>query len=451
MLLAKPKLTHYLRTCSIQKKTDLKVPTMTSPLTDLDELVLLCRDERAKAYLREAVASYRVGAFRAAIVATWIAVCFDFIEKLQELALAGDKEAEEQVVKLEKIRSSGDITSALKFERGLLTVARDKFEFISPLEFIDLEHLQEDRNRCAHPSLIAEGQAYNPSAELARFHISSAVRKVLQHPPAQGKYALDRLIKEVASDYFPTTAEAANEYLSTGPLRKARDSLVRNFIIHLLKYFILENSDYQYKRRISASLQAIAALHPIPYTLTLTEKLSPILRQIEDSALFSTLNFFTRVPDCWQFLDDDLRQKLINYVSDMPTDHFEHIESALEISELKNSAEARIKKATKNEISSLLYLDPPVQISDRFIDIYLDSTSFQEANSWAEKMMSYSSDFTEDQVRRILNNISKNNQLLESRKIGPLIKILRNQKILLINEFENLLRNNGLEAYIDEL
>ena len=79
---------------------------MSSPLTDLDELILRCRDDRAKAYVREAVASYRAGAFRSAIVATWIAVCFDFIEKLQELALAGDKEAESQVNELEKIRSS---------------------------------------------------------------------------------------------------------------------------------------------------------------------------------------------------------------------------------------------------------------------------------------------------------------------------------------------------------
>jgi hypothetical protein len=46
------------------------------------------------------VASYRAGAFRAAIVATWIAVCFDVIEKIRELALSGDKEAEKQAEEL---------------------------------------------------------------------------------------------------------------------------------------------------------------------------------------------------------------------------------------------------------------------------------------------------------------------------------------------------------------
>ena len=42
---------------------------MPSPLEDLDELTLRCRDEKARLYIREAVASYRVGAFRASIVA----------------------------------------------------------------------------------------------------------------------------------------------------------------------------------------------------------------------------------------------------------------------------------------------------------------------------------------------------------------------------------------------
>lgn len=139
---------------------------MASSLEDLDELTLRCRDERARAYIAEAVSSYRAGAFRSAIVATWIAVCFDVIEKLRELSLAGDKEAEKFVQDLEVIRRSGDIKQALTFERELLEIAKNKFELISPLEYIDLERLQADRNRCAHPSLTSDDKAYTPSAEL---------------------------------------------------------------------------------------------------------------------------------------------------------------------------------------------------------------------------------------------------------------------------------------------
>src|SRR5688500_6811468 len=66
---------------------------MQSYLADIDELVLKCRDDEARKYIGEAVASYKAGAFRACIVMTWIAVVYDFLYKLRELELSGDKHA----------------------------------------------------------------------------------------------------------------------------------------------------------------------------------------------------------------------------------------------------------------------------------------------------------------------------------------------------------------------
>jgi hypothetical protein len=185
-------------------------------LADLDELMLRCRDDRARAYIAEAVACYRGGAYRAAIVAAWVAVCFDIIDKLRELALAGDKEADNVITDIEKARQTNDITRALRIERELLPLARDKFELLSHVEYVDLERLQQDRNRCAHPSLVSDEQPFTPSGELARLHIYSAVTHLLQHPPVQGKYALERLLREVASDYFPDDVKKATASLSSG-------------------------------------------------------------------------------------------------------------------------------------------------------------------------------------------------------------------------------------------
>ena len=424
---------------------------MITPLTDLDELILLCRDDRAKAYLREAVASYRAGSFRSAIVATWIAVCFDFIEKLQELALAGDKEAEGQVAEIEKIRSSGDVARALKFEKDLLVSARDKFELISPLEYLDLSRLQEDRNRCAHPSLVAEGEAYNPSAELARLHIRSAVVSLLQHAPVQGKYALDRLLKEVESDYFPIKFEDARDFLSTGPLRRPRESLVRNFVVMLTKTFLVGTSDYRYKRRISAALKATAHLHPNIFSATLEEKLSPIFRQVDDSKLYSTLSFFHQVDDIWQFLAVDVRQKLNNYVLEMPSNDFNYIEEALAFSPLSDAALQRIKNATREDFSGVIFYNMLPQICDRFVDIYLSSQSFNQANIWAKQMISYAGDFSADHVRRILQNASENNEVFGSFELGSLISAFRKRRVLPAHEFEVLLNQHGLEAYAEDV
>jgi hypothetical protein len=420
---------------------------MASPLEDLDELTLRCRDEKARQHIAEAIASYRSGAFRSAIVATWIAVCFDVIEKFREIALAGDKEAERQVQDIDATRRTGDLTRALKFERELLELAKDKFELISPLEYIDLERLQADRNRCAHPSLAADDQAYVPSAELARLHIHSAVTHLLQHPPVQGKYALERLLKEIESDYFPTTAKEARVAFGSGPLRRPRESLVRNLVLVLCKTLLNEKPEWKRRSRISAALQAIQEFHPVQCTKAMREKLSAMFRAVPDKELQATTTFLKSVPDSWQYLEADVRQRLQNYVSDLPAADLDEIDSLLKYAPLQAQARQRVRVATKKELREVLFFDLPAEVADKYIDLYLKSRSFDDANDWAKHMVVYTGDFTADHVRKLLTNIAKNDQILGSFQIGPLISNLRTLKKLPEDEFELLLQQNRLDEF----
>lgn len=113
---------------------------------DLDELILLCRNEKAKSFIQEAVQCYKASAYRQTIVATWIAVVYDIIHKLQELELTGDANAARYLERYEKIRKVGDLRGSLEFEKNILEVAKDGFELISDIEYIDLVRLREDRN-----------------------------------------------------------------------------------------------------------------------------------------------------------------------------------------------------------------------------------------------------------------------------------------------------------------
>lgn len=283
---------------------------MASPLADLDELVLKCRNKNAKSYIKEAVSCYKVGAFRSSIVSTWIAVSFDIIDKLKELSLAGDKEAEKQIDAFEKARRVGDIATSLKFERDILGVCRDKLELISPVEFIDLNRLQEDRNRCAHPSMTIDSEVFNPSAELARMHIRSAVDHLLQYPPAQGKYALKTLTSDVNSEYFPTNIQKAVVAFESSPLKKARDSLIRNFTVVLLKRLINDTKDFKEVRRISTALNAIGIIHREIYKSTLSEKLSNIVRGLENEKIDRVIPIIAYVEDSWSHFEVDIKKKL---------------------------------------------------------------------------------------------------------------------------------------------
>jgi hypothetical protein len=86
-------------------------------LADLDELILRCHDERARSYIVEAVGCYRAGAYRSAIAATWVAVCYDIIDKLRDLSLAGDEGAESVIETLDAARRANDLPRTLASRR----------------------------------------------------------------------------------------------------------------------------------------------------------------------------------------------------------------------------------------------------------------------------------------------------------------------------------------------
>jgi hypothetical protein len=178
-------------------------------ISDLDEMLLRCRPGIAKAYAEEAVGTYRAAAYRACIITTWIAVSFDLIDKIRELALFGSNEAKQQIASFDLWQEEiacgnlATLQKALNFERDLLGYVRDKFELIDGQQYIDLKRLQDDRNRCAHPTLQREGAPYQPTGEMARAHLCNAIIHLLQQPPVQGRSALAEVRKLVSSAYFP--------------------------------------------------------------------------------------------------------------------------------------------------------------------------------------------------------------------------------------------------------
>ena len=52
---------------------------------------------------------------RAAIISTWIAVAFDFIDKIHTLEAQGDAQAKKFAEEFRKIRQSSDVRGSLAF------------------------------------------------------------------------------------------------------------------------------------------------------------------------------------------------------------------------------------------------------------------------------------------------------------------------------------------------
>ena len=74
----------------------------------------------------------------------WVAVIFDLVEKLRDLALAGDTEAWLMIEKYERWQRQIEegnldaVKQSLDFERTLVDVSQAKFGFFEPQQLLEL-------------------------------------------------------------------------------------------------------------------------------------------------------------------------------------------------------------------------------------------------------------------------------------------------------------------------
>jgi hypothetical protein len=408
-------------------------------LVDLDELVLKCRDERARAYISEAVACCKAGAYRSAIVSTWIAVAFDIIDKLRELSLAGDKAAQELVDDFDQITGTNNLVRALAFERELLSVALNKFELISHQEYVDLERLQSDRHRCAHPSLISSNEVFSPPAELARLHVRSAVEYLLQHEPAQGKAALAALVKEITSQYFPVTEHEALAVLDKSPLRRARPSLVRNLLIVLLKALLDPTKEGFESVRCRRATMCIQKMHPALFSQVLEDEFPKLFRNLRnDEQLVHGIRLLSIGNVFVESLGEDQIILLQQFARRLPAEQIDILEELLDIKPLAEAAQSRVNRLSAKELEAHVFFGLPKQVRERVVSAYTTVNSNDSANEWGKIIDNNSTDFAADEIRSILTGAAKNDQIRQSFTLPRVIDSLRKRKRVPDEEFEAL-------------
>lgn len=331
---------------------------MTESLADIEALALQCRSEQSRGYVAEAVLCYRAGAYRATIVNTWIAVVFDLIDKIRELALAGDGAAkgleqqyETYLQQIDKGNSQG-VKSALEFERDILTTCKNALQFFDQQQFIDLARLREDRHRCAHPSFQRVGLPYHPSAEQARLHLRNAVVHVLAQPPIQGKAALAQLKSLVSSSYFPTETEKAVTQLKNSALENPSDALIRGFIDQLLFGFFDQNSPLFAKRQVTAALSASLQMYRPTVEQRMAKDLNSIARDVSDKLFTGVVALVAVVDSCWGILELPARDKVIQFIrTGNGAEVVKWLSALSDIPQLQADVQGRVARLTFEELS----------------------------------------------------------------------------------------------------
>ena len=278
---------------------------MYETFIDLDELIVQCRDKVSRKFIQEAVSCYRAGAFRSCIVSTWNAVVFDFLYKLRELELFGDREAGKLLEEFDTLRSSGKKFKELwQFESNIPELAQTKFELISTVEKSDIARLFEDRSRCAHPSMTSLEEPFEATAELARYHLRSAVTNLLSRPPVQGRAAKDSIFRDIRSEYFPKNLEDVIVHFKKGPLVRARRILIKDIIVGITTSLLTENYLEDERVRQFLALNAVSNIYPRETREILNENLSKIIiHKVLDENLDKVIIFLGSI-DTWDSLDE---------------------------------------------------------------------------------------------------------------------------------------------------
>ncbi len=217
-----------------------------SQLADLEILLLNIPDEYIRAYAGEAVASYSAGAYRSAIVSIWIAVVYDLYQKFRELnEVFNDAAAKQCLEEIEKIRNSPEKKTVAAWERTILDKAFNEVKMLTSTDYDHLNRIQQDRHRCAHPALDSEGLLFQPSPELARTHIRTAIEVLLSQPPVIGKAAADALTRDVEGRYFADDLEGVKKALMGRHIPASEKYRLNLFKLTLKKILYLPPDDRQ--------------------------------------------------------------------------------------------------------------------------------------------------------------------------------------------------------------
>ncbi len=412
---------------------------------DLDELVLRCRDEQARQYIAEAVACYRAGAFRACIVMTWTAVIFDFLHKLRELELSGDANAAQQLQQFENIQTNHDIRRSLEFERQMLRRARDDFELISHTEYTDLERLRDDRNRCAHPSLQVSGDPYQPTAELARYHLRNAVTHFLQQPPVQGKAAQTLIWNDIESAFFPTDLNLVIGIFKQGLLAQARQSLIRAMVVGLTKNLLQQELTAKECLQRFSALNAILEMYVAIGERVLFEDLPRIISRLDDSHWPNVLTYLRNVPRAWAAMGEPGRIKAETFVATVPSDQAAPIiRDALNIPSLKAIAHMRTYDLSEEALAEQIKVEPLPEYADAVIQLFSTAPSFRSSDfSSRSLLLPLVPVLSVDQINTVIHAYMDNNQLYWNHNVVDVMG-----KIFLETEnYADATKDAWIEAY----
>ncbi len=404
---------------------------MDSRLTDLDALILTVRNILSRSYIEEAVRAYRAGSYKAAIVAVWVAVSFDIISKIREIAEAGDAAARDFVTEFDRNVTANNTTRLLAMEANLLEDAEQKFSFIDAITRRHFERLKQDRNLCAHPAFTADGNLFPPEPELVRLYIVEAVRNLLSQWPVQGRTIIDAFDQDFKSAAFPTRAEEVLRYVEGRFLQHSRRNVLTSFAQVVAKA-LLKGTPPGWETKLSTLpyvLSAVKTHDAAIWTSEVRPKLVQLIETATDDYLPNTYSLLSVFPDVVAALPSPAVDRLKAFIENsLPIEANLGMFAAATIPELRDAAVAKFS-ATENIVmlGAALKLYPLQVYWPPALQRFRRVGSFRGAEAlYGSLVMPFQAIATPSQLIELLNVVVDNSQISSAAGIPrPLAAFIR--------------------------
>lgn len=384
--------------------------------SDIDTLALAVRDRESQRLIGEAIAAYRGGAFRSALISTWIAVAYDIIAKARELANQGEAAPKAFVDELDNAIEQENVRKQQKIEAELLEKANTDFQLLALHEYKALVRIQEDRNLCAHPAFVLEDELYQPTPELVRGHIVHAMQLLLVHAPLQGKSAIKRFEADMLSPSFPDTADDIGTFVRAKYLDRAKDVLIVNLLKAIFAApFGIDHEKYTgHIRTLALTFREIANAKTEIYDAEVPRIVSRKIEQVDDDVLLNICPFLGNDQRIWGWLPQSEQTRIQRLLETIDVEKLK-THSAFDVFAIEPLGSILLERYESFDDTikiSIIREHPKEEFIQSGINIYAGAGSFRGAERLGQSIiLPLSPFFRAEHIQAILKVVEDNGQI----------------------------------------
>ena len=404
-------------------------------MRDLDDLVNAVRNPDSRDHLAEAVRAYGAGAYRAAVISTWVTVALDIVSKLRELADAQDAEAKKFLTALDAAIATGDVRKLNEVEGNLLNECRVTFEMISTREHEELSRLQSDRHVCAHPAFVEPDRVFRPTPELVRSHIATAVEAVLEKGPTPGRKTLDAFLAESLGYAWPRDITDLTNHLRARYVHNSRASLRRNLALVVVKGCVLgvpdvpTDKEEMLRQRLSQTAQVLEQIDHAELTSALQQvvRVRAETPGLTDEQLLRSIGTLGNLASFWTALPDTTQPSVVALVHNAPLEDLQTA-GALRGDVADPAVDAAVKDRVASipveDITTTIQRSPSTVLVQPAIAALADSASWRTGERRMADIVRLAEFIDLDALHQVLEILRTNSQVREAADVPGLVNAL---------------------------